>query len=122
MSAWKLFERAFRAEPHDPTPSRLLDLLAALSHQTNFSVGCYCDNENRCHPSFLKELLPERGPSLRRAQSDWDDGLQILFDLTGVFRSRVLSHGLNEWGTKGDRICLKEALARYTGIVCTAFV
>jgi uncharacterized protein YeaO (DUF488 family) len=39
----------------------LLDLLAALSHQTSFSVGCYCENEERCHRSILRKLLAERG-------------------------------------------------------------
>jgi uncharacterized protein YeaO (DUF488 family) len=41
--------------------ARVLDLLAALSHQTNFSLGCYCEDETRCHRSILKELLAERG-------------------------------------------------------------
>jgi uncharacterized protein YeaO (DUF488 family) len=44
-----------------PDAARLLDLLAALSHQTNFSLGCYCENEARCHRSILKKLLAERG-------------------------------------------------------------
>jgi uncharacterized protein YeaO (DUF488 family) len=48
----------------EPDASRLLDLLAALSHQTNFSVGCYCENEARCHRSILKDLLVERGAAL----------------------------------------------------------
>jgi uncharacterized protein YeaO (DUF488 family) len=59
--SWKTFERKYRAEMKQPDASRLLDLLAALSHQTNFSVGCYCENENRCHRSILKKLLAERG-------------------------------------------------------------
>jgi len=59
--AWKTFERKYRAEMKKPEPSRLLDLLAALSHTTNLSVGCYCANENRCHRSILRELLNERG-------------------------------------------------------------
>ena len=42
-------------------PSRLLDLLAAMSHQTNFSVGCYCEDESHCHRSLLRALLAERG-------------------------------------------------------------
>ena len=57
---WKTFERKYRAEMKKPQPSRLLDLLAALSRTTNLSVGCYCANENRCHRSILKELLKER--------------------------------------------------------------
>ena len=44
-----------------PDRSRELDVLAALSHHANFSVGCYCKAENRCHRSVLRELLAERG-------------------------------------------------------------
>jgi uncharacterized protein YeaO (DUF488 family) len=62
--AWKTFERRYRAEMKHPDASRLLDLLAALSRQTNFSVGCYCENEKRCHRSILKALLAERGAEL----------------------------------------------------------
>jgi uncharacterized protein YeaO (DUF488 family) len=59
--SWKTFERKYRAEMKKPEAARLLDLLAALSHQTSFSVGCYCENEERCHRSILKKLLAERG-------------------------------------------------------------
>jgi len=59
--SWKVFERRFRAEMNKPDAARVLDLLAALSRQTNFSVGCYCENEERCHRSILKKLLAERG-------------------------------------------------------------
>jgi uncharacterized protein YeaO (DUF488 family) len=62
--SWKTFERKFRAEMKEPDAARLLDLLAALSHQTNFAVGCYCENEARCHRSILRALLAERGASL----------------------------------------------------------
>ncbi len=62
---WKTFERKFRAEMKQPDPSRVLDLMAALSHQTNFSIGCYCENEQRCHRSVLKKLLAERGAEMR---------------------------------------------------------
>jgi len=48
----------------EPEAARMLDLLAALSHQTNFSVGCYCENEDRCHRSILRALLAERGAEL----------------------------------------------------------
>jgi uncharacterized protein YeaO (DUF488 family) len=58
--SWKIFERKFRAEMKEHDPARVLDLLAALSHQTNFSIGCYCEDENRCHRSVLKKLLAER--------------------------------------------------------------
>ena len=59
--SWNAFKRKFRAEMNKPEAARLLDLLAALSRQTNFSIGCYCENEKRCHRSVLKELLAERG-------------------------------------------------------------
>jgi uncharacterized protein YeaO (DUF488 family) len=62
--AWKTVERKYRAEMRQPDASRLLDLLAALSHQTSFSVGCYCENEERCHRSVLKKLLAERGAEI----------------------------------------------------------
>ena len=61
---WKRFVRAFKAEMAAPTASRTLDLLAALSHDSNLSVGCYCENEARCHRSVLRELLKSRGASL----------------------------------------------------------
>jgi uncharacterized protein YeaO (DUF488 family) len=48
-----------------PEARRLLDLLAALSHTTDFSVGCYCEDETRCHRSVLRQLLEERGASLK---------------------------------------------------------
>lgn len=62
--SWKSFERRYRAEMKKPDAARVLDLLAALSHHTNFSVGCYCENERRCHRSILRELLAERGAAL----------------------------------------------------------
>jgi uncharacterized protein YeaO (DUF488 family) len=58
---WQAFAKRYRAEMAVPDTSRLLDLLAALSQGTNFSVGCYCENESRCHRSILRELLRERG-------------------------------------------------------------
>jgi uncharacterized protein YeaO (DUF488 family) len=58
---WRAFSRRYRAEMGHPEKRHLLDLLAALSRQTNFSVGCYCADENRCHRSILRELLAERG-------------------------------------------------------------
>jgi uncharacterized protein YeaO (DUF488 family) len=61
---WKQFERRYRAEMKAPDASRVLDLLAALSHHTNVSVGCYCENPNRCHRSILGDLLRERGASV----------------------------------------------------------
>lgn len=62
--SWKTFERRFRAEMRKPDASHVLDALAALSHQTNFSLGCYCENEARCHRSILKKLLAERGAEI----------------------------------------------------------
>jgi uncharacterized protein YeaO (DUF488 family) len=59
--SWKAFTRRYRAEMKSPDVSRILDALAALSHQTDFSVGCYCVDEARCHRSVLRELLEERG-------------------------------------------------------------
>jgi uncharacterized protein YeaO (DUF488 family) len=58
---WNAFRRKFRHEMSAPDRSRELDVLAALSHQTNLSIGCYCEDENRCHRSVLRELLQERG-------------------------------------------------------------
>ena len=57
---WKGFLRKFRAEMAAPENSRTLDLLAALSYQSNFSIGCYCADEQRCHRSVLRTLLLER--------------------------------------------------------------
>ena len=61
---WKAFMRAYRKEMAAPEPSRTLDLLAALSHRANFSVGCYCEDEARCHRSVLRTLLEEQGARL----------------------------------------------------------
>ncbi|HEY4084704.1 MAG TPA: DUF488 family protein [Bryobacteraceae bacterium] len=58
------FRKKFRAEMAQPDCSRSLDLLAALSHHSNFSVGCYCEHETRCHRFVLRELLKERGAEL----------------------------------------------------------
>ncbi|KXV15827.1 hypothetical protein CR51_02980 [Caballeronia megalochromosomata] len=58
---WRAFVKKFKAEMAEADASRTLDLLAALSHQTNMSVGCYCEDEARCHRSVLRELLAARG-------------------------------------------------------------
>ena len=63
-SDWAKFEKAFRAEMNEAVAKRTLDLLAALSHQTNYSVGCYCADEARCHRSVLRQLLAERGATI----------------------------------------------------------
>ena len=62
--SWKTFERKFRAEMRKPDAAHTLDVLAALSRQTDFSLGCYCENEARCHRSILKKLLAERGAEI----------------------------------------------------------
>lgn len=61
---WRSFQRRFLAEMKASGPTRDLDLLAALSHQTNFSIGCYCDDESRCHRSILRILLEKREADL----------------------------------------------------------
>lgn len=61
---WKAFIKAYRAEMNAPESARALDLLAALSHTVNLSVGCYCDDEHHCHRSVLRALLEERGATL----------------------------------------------------------
>jgi uncharacterized protein YeaO (DUF488 family) len=61
---WATFVKKYRAEMSTPEASHILDLLAALSHGTNFSVGCYCENESHCHRSVLRMLLAERGAKL----------------------------------------------------------
>jgi len=59
--SWKAFVRRYRSEMGQATATRLLDLLAALSATTSFSVGCYCVDERRCHRSVLRDLLAARG-------------------------------------------------------------
>jgi uncharacterized protein YeaO (DUF488 family) len=61
---WAAFKRKFHAEMKQPEASHLLDLLAALSHHTHFSIGCYCEDEARCHRSVLRELLAQRGADI----------------------------------------------------------
>ena len=62
---WRSFQRRFLAEMKASGPTRDLDVLAALSHQTDFSIGCYCDDESRCHRSILRTLLEQRGAKLK---------------------------------------------------------
>ena len=62
---WAIFARKYRAEMKRPENSRILDLLAALSHNTHISVGCYCENEARCHRTILKEILEEKGAEIK---------------------------------------------------------
>ncbi len=61
---WTAFERRYRHEMAQPEAKRIIALLAALSRQTNFSVGCYCADESQCHRSVLKKLLLEQGAKI----------------------------------------------------------
>ena len=61
---WEAFKRKFRAEMKQPDASHLLDALALLSHDASFSLGCYCEDENRCHRSVLRDLLAQRGAKI----------------------------------------------------------
>ena len=63
---WSRFVKQYRSEMASPAARHTLDLLSALSHQTSFSVGCYCADESRCHRSVLRELLLERGARISR--------------------------------------------------------
>ena len=64
-SSWKEFERQYIHELSSPDNIRLLDLLAAFSKVTDFSIGCYCEDESRCHRSILRRVLQERRASLK---------------------------------------------------------
>jgi uncharacterized protein YeaO (DUF488 family) len=61
---WAAFKRKFNAEMKEPHAVHLLDMLAAMSYQASFSLGCYCEDENRCHRSVLRELLAQRGAKI----------------------------------------------------------
>jgi len=73
-SAWQTFAKRFRTEMNQPDPSKLLGLLAALSHQTEFSLGCYCADETRCHRPILRDLLAEGGAALVQG---WGEVIEI---------------------------------------------
>ena len=62
---WAAFTRKYRAEMATPDNAHAIELLAALSRQSDFSVGCYCADESRCHRSLLRELLKKRGAKIR---------------------------------------------------------
>jgi uncharacterized protein YeaO (DUF488 family) len=62
--AWNQFKKKFKAEMSQPDAAQVLGLLAALSHQTDISIGCYCTDENRCHRSVLRELLTALGAKI----------------------------------------------------------
>jgi uncharacterized protein YeaO (DUF488 family) len=61
---WAVFGKKYRAEMAQPDASRVLDVLATLSHGASFSVGCYCEDESHCHRSMLRALLAERGAEI----------------------------------------------------------
>ena len=61
---WTTFRRRYLREMRQPAAQRLIGLLAALSAQTNFSIGCYCEDETRCHRSLLRDLLAESGATI----------------------------------------------------------
>lgn len=61
---WASFARKYRMEMRQPAAAQALDMLATLSRHTNFSVGCYCEDESRCHRSLLRTLLAERGANI----------------------------------------------------------
>ena len=65
---WAAFRRKFQAEMKQPDAGHVLDLLAAMSHQSSFSLGCYCGDESRCHRSVLRELLTQRGAAISDTQ------------------------------------------------------
>jgi uncharacterized protein YeaO (DUF488 family) len=62
--AWGAFRRKFLAEMKSPAARKELELLAALSHHANFAIGCYCEDESRCHRSILRELLQKLGAAI----------------------------------------------------------
>lgn len=61
---WKRYTRAYGKEMREPQARHVIELLAALSHHSSFSVGCYCENAARCHRSLLRELLADAGASI----------------------------------------------------------
>jgi len=61
---WNSFVRKYKAEMAEPEAAHSIALLASLSHHSNFSIGCYCENESRCHRSILRELLAKAGASM----------------------------------------------------------
>ncbi len=64
---WERYARKYRSEMRRPAAARLIGLLAALSGRADFSVGCYCENESRCHRSLLRGLLEDAGARVREA-------------------------------------------------------
>ena len=62
---WQTFVRRYRSEMAQPAARHAIDLFAALSHHTNFSVGCYCEDESHCHRSVLRQLLAQAGATIK---------------------------------------------------------
>lgn len=62
---WHAFEKAYKREMKAPDPAHGIALLATLSRHADFSVGCYCEDENRCHRSILRRLLEDAGAVVR---------------------------------------------------------
>jgi uncharacterized protein YeaO (DUF488 family) len=62
---WSKFVKDYRREMSQPAQKQLIELLARLSHHADFSVGCYCEDERRCHRSVLRNLLQEEGAKIR---------------------------------------------------------
>ena len=65
---WARYVKRYRGEMKTPERQRLLEVLARLSHQADFSIGCYCEREDRCHRSILRELLQEHGAEVAPAR------------------------------------------------------
>ncbi|HJQ53333.1 MAG TPA: DUF488 family protein [Gemmatimonadaceae bacterium] len=63
---WNKYEKAYRVQMRRPAAARLIALLAAMSHQTNLSIGCYCQNPSQCHRSILAKLLIDAGARLEQ--------------------------------------------------------
>jgi uncharacterized protein YeaO (DUF488 family) len=61
---WEKYAKSYRREMTQPGAQRILQVLARLSHQADFSVGCYCEDENRCHRSLLRQLLQQQGAKM----------------------------------------------------------
>ena len=67
LAQWERFAKRYRAEMARPEAQHSIELLATLSHRTNFSVGCYCEDETRCHRFMLRELLIEKGAKVEQS-------------------------------------------------------
>jgi uncharacterized protein YeaO (DUF488 family) len=75
---WIKYARSYRREMQAPDRQRMLQLLARMSHQSNFSVGCYCEREDQCHRSLLRELLAEHGAKIATRNARHTEGKGLL--------------------------------------------